>query len=48
MQHLIHRMPRHVLIALVLAFTITGCGKKGPLKPPEGEEVTYPRTYPTR
>tara|TARA_A100001037_G_scaffold283120_2_gene288352 strand:+ start:256 stop:381 length:126 start_codon:yes stop_codon:yes gene_type:complete len=41
-------MTRHVLIALALAFALTACGKKGSPKPPEGEEVTYPRTYPTR
>lgn len=40
--------PRHVLIAMVLAFALTACGKKGPPKPLEGKKVTYPRTYPTR
>ena len=48
MRQLVNRTSRHVLIALVLAVALTACGKKGPPKPPEGEEVTYPRTYPTR
>ena len=48
MTALLHRTSRHVLIALVLAFALTACGKKGPPEPPEGKEVTYPRTYPTR
>lgn len=39
---------RRTLMALVMATTLTACGKKGPPKPPEGEKVTYPRTYPTR
>lgn len=43
-----NRMTRRVLVALALAVALTACGKKGPPKPPEGEEVTYPRTYPTR
>lgn len=48
MPRLATRTSRHVLVALVLAVALTACGKKGPPKPPEGEEVTYPRTYPTR
>jgi len=48
MHRLIARTSRHVLVALVLAMALTACGKKGPPKPPEGEEITYPRTYPTR
>ncbi|MGB0571421.1 MAG: LPS translocon maturation chaperone LptM [Alphaproteobacteria bacterium] len=48
MQHLVTATSHHVLVALLLAVALTACGKKGPPKPPEGEEVTYPRTYPTR
>ncbi|MEP4378757.1 MAG: lipoprotein [Alphaproteobacteria bacterium] len=48
MQRLVKTTSRHVLVALVLAVALSACGKKGPPKPPEGEEVTYPRTYPTR
>jgi predicted small lipoprotein YifL len=48
MQRLFTATSRHVLIAFVLALALTACGKKGPPKPPPGEEVTYPRTYPTR
>jgi predicted small lipoprotein YifL len=48
MRHLVNRTSRHFLVALVLAVALTACGKKGPPKPPEGEEITYPRTYPTR
>lgn len=48
MQHLVAATSRHLLVALLLAVALTACGKKGPPKPPEGEEITYPRTYPTR
>lgn len=48
MRRMLHCMPRQVVIALMLAFALTACGKKGPPKPPKGEKVTYPRTYPTR
>jgi predicted small lipoprotein YifL len=48
MQRLLTVTYRHVLVALLLAVALTACGKKGPPKPPEGEKVTYPRTYPTR
>lgn len=48
MRQLATRTSRPVMIAIVLAFALTACGKKGPPKPPEGEEITYPRTYPTR
>jgi len=42
-------MIRHVLtvlIALVLVFNVTGCGKKGDLEDPKEEEIKYPRQYP--
>jgi len=48
MQRLLTVTSRHVLVALLLAVALTACGKKDPPKPPEGEKVTYPRTYPTR
>jgi len=31
-------MTRIVLIALILAFAVTACGRKGDLKPPPGAE----------
>ncbi len=36
------------LCGLLLAGALSGCGKKGPPGPPEGEEsgYTYPQTYP--
>ena len=36
------------LCGLLLAGALSGCGKKGPPGPPEGEEssFTFPRTYP--
>ena len=48
MQRFLTVISRHVLVALLLAVALTACGKKSPPKPPEGEKVTYPRTYPTR
>lgn len=39
---------RTLLIAALLALGLAACGKEGPPEPPEGEPVTYPRTYPTR
>lgn len=48
MQRLLKTTSRQVLVALVLAVALTACGKKGPPKPPADEEITYPRTYPTR
>lgn len=40
--------PIWVLIAVALAAGLAGCGKRGELKPPAGEEsrYTYPRPYP--
>ena len=43
-----HRRSRSLIIAMMLAIGLAACGKKGPPEPPEGEPVTYPRTYPTR
>ncbi|MBT3399458.1 MAG: hypothetical protein HOL07_14455 [Rhodospirillaceae bacterium] len=48
MRRLVNRTSKQVLVALALALALTACGKKGPPEPPEGEEITYPRTYPTR
>lgn len=42
------RPARRLIIAMILAVGLAACGKKGPPEPPEGEPVTYPRTYPTR
>ncbi|MBT5571988.1 MAG: hypothetical protein HOJ90_12275 [Alphaproteobacteria bacterium] len=39
---------RSLIIAMLLAIGLAACGKEGPPVPPEGEPVTYPRTYPTR
>lgn len=39
---------RILLIAALFALGLAACGKEGPPEPPEGEPVTYPRTYPTR
>ena len=39
---------RIIVLSLMAAAGLAGCGKKGDLEPPEGEEdlYTYPRTYP--
>ncbi len=39
---------RVALCGLLFAGALSGCGKKGPPAPPEGEEssYTYPHTYP--
>lgn len=34
------------LLLLALAAPLAACGKKGPPKPPSGDEAPYPRTYP--
>lgn len=36
-----------VLIMLLIALAVAGCGKKGNPQPPPGEPNTYPRTYPS-
>jgi predicted small lipoprotein YifL len=43
-----HHRAYSLIIAMMLAIGLGACGKKGPPEPPEGEPVTYPRTYPTR
>lgn len=36
-----------VLLALVLALELVGCGRKGAPNPPPGVPNTYPRQYPS-
>jgi predicted small lipoprotein YifL len=37
---------RTLLLALAVALTLAGCGKKSPPQPPPDQPDTYPRTYP--
>jgi len=45
-------LPRHgpslvsVVLALMIAVMLSGCGKKGNTVPPADEPNTYPQTYP--
>ena len=36
-----------LVILLVVALALAGCGKKGPPQPPPDEPNTFPRTYPS-
>ena len=36
-----------VLILLIVALALAGCGKKGAPQPPPDEPNTYPRVYPS-
>jgi predicted small lipoprotein YifL len=36
-----------VLILVLVAVALAGCGKKGAPQPPPGEPNTFPRTYPS-
>jgi predicted small lipoprotein YifL len=37
-----------VLLAMVVALALGGCGKKGPPSPPgPPDKITWPRSYPT-
>jgi hypothetical protein len=36
-----------VLIFLLVAVALAGCGKKGSPQPPPGEPNTFPRVYPS-
>jgi predicted small lipoprotein YifL len=35
-----------VLVLLLIAITLAGCGKKGAPQPPPDEPNTFPRSYP--
>jgi predicted small lipoprotein YifL len=35
-----------VVMVLIVAVLLAGCGKKGNPLPPPGEPVTYPQQYP--
>ena len=35
-----------VLVLLVVAVGLAGCGRRGPPQPPAGVPNTYPRAYP--
>jgi predicted small lipoprotein YifL len=38
-----------MLALLLLAATLVACGRAGPIRPPgPPDQVTYPRTYPSR
>ncbi len=38
-----------VVLSVALVLALTACGKKGPNSPPgPPDQVTYPRSYPTR
>jgi predicted small lipoprotein YifL len=40
-------MIRFLAIALLLALTLTDCGRRGAPSPPgPGADITYPRVYP--
>lgn len=41
-------MARALVVALVLAGLLAGCGKKGDPLPPDPNTATWPRQYPTR
>ncbi len=36
-----------IVLALMVAAMLAGCGKKGNPSPPTDEPSTYPRTYPS-
>jgi predicted small lipoprotein YifL len=36
-----------LLVLLVAAVALAGCGRKGPPQPPPGAHNTYPRVYPS-
>lgn len=41
-------LSRSVILAMFVTLGLAACGKEGPPEPPEGEPITYPRSYPTR
>jgi predicted small lipoprotein YifL len=36
-----------VLVVLLIALALAGCGKKGTPQPPPDQPNTFPRTYPS-
>ncbi|HWB48972.1 MAG TPA: lipoprotein [Stellaceae bacterium] len=36
-----------VILVLMVALALSGCGRKGNPQPPPGEPNAYPRTYPS-
>ncbi len=36
-----------IMLLLVIAVGLAGCGKKGPPRPPADEPDVYPRVYPS-
>ena len=40
-------MAARIVMVLMVAVLLAGCGKKGNPVPPPGEPNTYPRTYPS-
>jgi predicted small lipoprotein YifL len=36
-----------LVLVLLVAVALTGCGRKGNPQPPPGEKAGYPRTYPS-
>ncbi len=43
----LRRLSLSLMVALLAASVLAGCGKKNKLEPPEGG-TEYPRTYPSR
>ncbi|WP_235913706.1 LPS translocon maturation chaperone LptM [Teichococcus coralli] len=42
-------MTRGLAVLLALTLALAACGRMGPVRPPgPPEQVTYPRTYPSR
>ena len=37
-----------IIVVLMVAALLAGCGKKGNPMPPAGEPVTWPRSYPAQ
>jgi predicted small lipoprotein YifL len=36
-----------LVLVMLIAATLAGCGKKGDPKPPDDQPVTYPKAYPS-
>jgi predicted small lipoprotein YifL len=42
-------MRRGILALLALSLLVAACGRPGPVRPPgPQDQITYPRTYPSR